>query len=284
MPFDKDAVDRVADALLRARQAYERERVEHFRAAFGLDEGCQWPATRVYHEYSAFGPAWFSPLTEEEATRLTLDRNYRRYEGAPRVLLPPPTLPDVKLRDAIAGRKSCRAFADQPVSLEALSGLLQMACGVIDQADIVPRRAAPSGGGLYPVEPYVVARAVTGLEPGIYHYLPLEHQLEQLRTLPDPTILMQVIPALALDQEVPPLVLCLSGIFARTQAKYRERGYRFILLEAGHIGQNVSLAAPAFGLGAVCIGGFKDEDLNALMGFDPSEEASIYTILVGHPQ
>jgi SagB-type dehydrogenase family enzyme len=73
----------------------------------------------------------------------------------------------------------------------------------------------------------------------------------------------------------------LSAIFQRARWKYRERTYRYALLEAGHIGQNLYLAATSMGLGVCAIGAFLDDDLNELLGLDGEEEAAVYIIAVG---
>ena len=73
----------------------------------------------------------------------------------------------------------------------------------------------------------------------------------------------------------------LSAIFQRLRWKYRERTYRYALLEAGHIGQNLYLAATSMGLGACAVGAFLDDELNDLLGLDGQEEAALYMISVG---
>ena len=75
--------------------------------------------------------------------------------------------------------------------------------------------------------------------------------------------------------------LVLSAVFQRTRWRYRERAYRYVLMEAGHIGQNVYLAATSMGLGACAIGAFLDQELDALLGLDGQEEAAIYLLAVG---
>jgi len=72
-----------------------------------------------------------------------------------------------------------------------------------------------------------------------------------------------------------------SAIFQRTRWKYRERAYRYVLLEAGHIAQNLYLAATSMGLGACAVGAFYDSQFNDLLGLDPKEEAVLYLISVG---
>ena len=73
----------------------------------------------------------------------------------------------------------------------------------------------------------------------------------------------------------------LSAMFQRTRWKYRERAYRYVLLEAGHVGQNLYLAATSMGLGACAVGAFFDDKFNDLLGLDGKEEAVLYVISVG---
>jgi SagB-type dehydrogenase family enzyme len=79
------------------------------------------------------------------------------------------------------------------------------------------------------------------------------------------------------------LVIILTGLFAKTTFKYGERGYRFVLFEAGHIAQNILLEATALGLGAVPVAGFVDDEVNALIDLNGVDEASLYLIVVGQP-
>jgi SagB-type dehydrogenase family enzyme len=194
------------------------------------------------------------------------------------------TLPDARgyrglsLEEAIATRRSIRDYAPESLSLEGLSRLLYAAQGITD-----PRRgfrAAPSAGALYPIETYAVAHDVAGLEPGLYHYAVADHALERLRV---GNLRAQIMLA-GIGQEMlgqAQVCFVLSAIFQRTRWKYRERTYRYVLLEAGHIGQNLYLAATSMGLGACAVGAFLDDELNDLLGLDGEEEAALYIISVG---
>jgi SagB-type dehydrogenase family enzyme len=133
---------------------------------------------------------------------------------------------------------------------------------------------------LYPVETYVFAFAVSELATGLYHYVPLDGVLEQLRLLPGSGVANAFLPP-GLSAARPPLMVALSAVFERTQLKYLERGYRFTLLEAGHMAQNLLLLATALCLNAVPVGGFWDEPFNETLGFDPAREAVIYAVLFG---
>lgn len=204
---------------------------------------------------------------------------YKTYAHAARVTLPHPRSGQgLSLEEAIDRRRSWRHYSNEPLSLAELSRLLYAASGITDPAQGF--RAAPSAGGLYPIETYVVASHVTDLAAGIYHYAVTDHALEQVRLGEFRTALMMA----GLGQEMlgqAPVCFVLTAMFQRTRWKYRERSYRYILLEAGHIGQNLYLAATSLGLGACAAGAFLDDQLNDLLGVDGEQEAALYLITVG---
>jgi len=204
----------------------------------------------------------------------------KTYPAASRIPLPDPSgWQALSLEQTIAARRSVRDYTAQPLTLDALSRLLHAAQGITE-----PRRglrAAPSAGALYPIELYPVVRDVVGLEPGIYHYAVQEHALEQVQAGDPHSAVMQAgLGQAVLGQAA--VCFVLSAIFQRTRFKYRERTYRYVLLEAGHVGQNLCLAATGLGLGACTVGAFDDDDLNELLGLDGQEEAALYIIAVGN--
>lgn len=267
--------------LERVKRQVEAERRAQF-APFGVAADCMWPCSRVFHEQSALGPAWCPTLTLDEVASMTRDLDYKHYPEAERVALPPPEHTSVRLEQALFARRSTREFSDEPVEFATLASLLQLGAGITEVGEI-PRRSAPSGGGLYPVEPYVLSFGVSGLRTGVWHYNALENVLELVRSLSGLHDLSEIIPP-GLLSGTPQLVIALSAVFARSQLKYLERGYRFVLLEAGHIAQNFSLLASAWGLGALCVGGFWDDPFNRLLGFQPEQEAVIYSVAFGYPR
>ena len=204
----------------------------------------------------------------------------KTYPAASRVSLPDPSgWQALSLEQAVESRRSVRDYTGEPLTLDDLSRLLHAAQGSTE-----PRRslrAAPSAGALYPIELYPLVRDVAGLDPGLYHYAVQEHALEQVQAGDLHGAVMQA----GLGQSVlgqAAVCFVLSAIFQRTRFKYRERAYRYVLLEAGHVGQNLCLAATGLGLGACTVGAFDDDDLNELLGLDGQEEAALYIIAVGN--
>jgi SagB-type dehydrogenase family enzyme len=204
---------------------------------------------------------------------------YKTYPDADRITLPNPLgYRGLSLEETIEARRSIRDYATASLSLEELSRLLHAVQGVTDQRRGF--RAAPSAGALYPIETYAVVHDVSGLEPGIYHYAAANHTLERLRV----GNLRAEIMVAGIGQEMlgqAQVCFVLSAIFQRTRWKYRERTYRYVLLETGHIGQNLYLAATSMGLGACAVGAFLDDEVNNLLGVDGKEEAALYLISVG---
>jgi SagB-type dehydrogenase family enzyme len=181
----------------------------------------------------------------------------------------------------IGTRRSRRNYAPNPMKQEDLSQLLWAAAGVTANAKGLPLRTAPSAGGLYPIETYVVANDVHGLGAGVYHYFPLQHSLELLRE----GDYSNAVAHAALDQRMAKnagAVLIWTAVLERCTWKYRQRAYRYIYLDAGHIGQNVALAAEGLGLGSCAIGALYDDEVNEIVGADGEEETAVYMTCVGN--
>jgi SagB-type dehydrogenase family enzyme len=209
---------------------------------------------------------------------------YKRYPAAKRVALPPPeTAGGAGLWDVLVRRRSVRRFQGAPLGQAELSQLLWAAQGITLRAERFAFRTAPSAGALYPVETYLVIHSVDEIEPGVYHYAVEEHELEQLRS---GDYHLEAANA-ALDQSMAAqanAVFVWTAIFGRSKWKYRQRAYRYIYLDAGHIAAHVSLAAVALGLGSCQVGALYDDEANALLGVDGEEESTIYMTVVGRPR
>jgi len=208
---------------------------------------------------------------------------YKSYPSAPRIQLSSPeTKGGPPIWDSIRQRRSLRAFQEPPLKEAELSQLLWAGQGITDTGMGFAFRTTPSAGALYPLETYAVVHSVEGIEPGVYHYSVQTHELEQLK-LGD---FRMAAARMALDQGIAhsaKAVFVWTALFARSKWKYRQRGYRYVYLDAGHIAQNVALAAVALGLGSCQIAAIYDDEVNALLGVDGVEESAIYLTVIGKP-
>ena len=209
----------------------------------------------------------------------------KEFPDAPFTALPAPEA--TPLAELLTHRASCRSFADQPVPLPDMAGLLHAGYGVHGRTRLGAleflERPVPSGGGLYPLELYLIARSIDTLPPGVYHYTPVTNGLEQLR---DVTLPARFLTYLFMGQEVAAeaaAVLVITAVVSRSLTKYADRGYRYQLIEAGHIAQNIGLSAVEHGLGACSLGGFFDDELAALLHCDPDLEVALCAIALGVP-
>jgi SagB-type dehydrogenase family enzyme len=207
---------------------------------------------------------------------------------APWTPLPTPRTLSGGLAEMIVARRSCRNFAEAAAELADLSDLLHWSYGVLADDDVgqtgLPHRPVPSGGAMYGLEVYVLARRVEGLAGGVYHYQPAGHGLEALRDVVPPhplaTYLFMGQPYAA-DAA---MVVVVTAVFRRAMKKYRDRGYRYLLLEAGHVGQNLSLCAASLRLGACALGGFFDAELAQLLRVDLARELPLSAMALGPPR
>jgi SagB-type dehydrogenase family enzyme len=210
-------------------------------------------------------------------------KTYKHYPEAPKIQLETP------LRDGgeplwttIAKRRSVRNFKDSSLTKQELTRLLWATQGITKKDMGFEFRACPSAGALYPVETYLVLNDVERIEAGIYHYNIPDHSIELLQK----GDFRQQIAQAALDQDMAyaaNAVFVWTALFGRAKWKYEQRAYRYVYLDAGHIAQNLALAAVALSLGTCQIAALYDEEVNALLDIDGEEESVLYMSVVGHP-
>jgi len=191
-------------------------------------------------------------------------------------------IPRVDLRTAIEQRQSVRQYVHDPITLDELSFLLWCTQGVKKvHGSQATFRTVPSAGARHAFETYVLLNNVDGLEPGLYRFLALSHRLQQLDT--DPQLPHKVTEACFNQQ----FVLMSGAVFLWTAVPYRmtwrygERGYRDLHLDAGHVCQNLYLAAEAVGCGVCAIAAFDDDAMDMLLGIDGENQFLIYLATVG---
>jgi len=184
------------------------------------------------------------------------------------------------LWETIGERRSLRNFSGDPISFSDLSRLLWATQGITFRGRGYDFRTCPSAGALYPIETYVAVNRVEGCLPGMYHY---HVRKAELALLMEGNVGSELADA-GLGQEMleeAAAVFVWTAVIERSKWKYRERAYRYIYMDAGHIGQNLYLAATALGLGCCTIGAFFDEEVDRLIGIDGKEEISVYLGAVG---
>jgi len=192
--------------------------------------------------------------------------------------------PDVRgkfsFEEVLNKRRSIRDFSPEPVSLGYVSQILWAAQGITEKDDF--GRTSPSAGALYPLEIYVVAREVKGLERGIYHYDLFQHNLEIVTRGDYSQELAEACLSQLFIAEAP-VVFVIAADYSRVTWKYGERGIRYVQIEVGHCGQNICLQAVALGLAAVPVGAFWDRQVKETI-FLPDDLDPVYVIPVGYPK
>jgi SagB-type dehydrogenase family enzyme len=207
------------------------------------------------------------------------------YRSHPSVALPSPKREfKLTLSEAITTRVSGRKMERVPLTLQTISTILYHAYGITrlneDNGFPRPYRTVPSGGALYPLEIYLHSNHCREIQTGLYQYNPVESQLKFLRegdatreiskTLIQPNIASECS-----------LMIFISALFERSIFKYGARGYRFALLEAGHVAQNINLVTNGIGLGCLNVGGYRDRELDEFLGFDGIRQSTVYVIGIG---
>jgi SagB-type dehydrogenase family enzyme len=206
-------------------------------------------------------------------------------EGAQFIALPGPQelkIPEVELRKIIEQRRSLRRYSEEPLSLEELSYLLWLTQGV---KEITQRpatlRPVPSAGARHAFETFLLVNRVSGLEPGLYRFAASRHALVRIETGPD---IRERITRDTFEQKQvyqSAVTFIWVAVIERMAWRYVERGYRYLHLDAGHVCQNLYLAAEAIGCGACAIGAFKDQEINDELGLDGENQFVIYLASMG---
>jgi SagB-type dehydrogenase family enzyme len=199
---------------------------------------------------------------------------------APIKLPPPGPQGKISVEEAISKRRSVRRFRAQSLSLTQLSQLLWSAQGITGTGG---RRAVPSAGATYPLEVFVAVgeHGVENLYAGIYHYEVDSHSLS-LHLRGD---LRQKLAEAALSQSFVancPVDIVVCALYSRTAYRYGRRAERYVPMEVGHVGQNVSLQALSLGLATVMVGAFEDEDVRKILKVE-EQIKPLYIIPVGKP-
>lgn len=275
-------------ALLFSLKLVEREG----DGAPGL-EWLEWsPAASFFHfatKNGIFPEDFEQPDRElvEKATHHPQPEPTKRIDG-PRIQLPNGAMPAAGLHDTLTKRRTWRRFSNQPVPAAALGTLLDHTFKVRARGHVIGQgkvivKTSPSAGARHPIEAYVLAWNVDGINAGAYHYDSATHELVDLRR----SVSAADIPGLLAHQTYfagasAAIVLC--PMFSRAMWKYgHSRAYRMVLIDAGHLGQTFCLVATALGLAPFTTMAFSESRLEELLGLDGILECPIYVAGVGMP-
>jgi len=201
---------------------------------------------------------------------------------------------NISLEKALNTRRSARSFLSESLTLQQISQILWAAQGITKKKDTPSKywlkkyeyqggyRTAPSAGALFPIELYVVVGSVQNLSPAIYKYIPKNHSLKKVM---DGNKTLDVYET-ALKQDAikeAPVLLIISSVFERTEAKYEKRAERYVYIEVGAVCENVYLQCSTLGMGTVIIGAFNDDSLKVVLQL-PKEENPMGIMPIGKPK
>lgn len=196
----------------------------------------------------------------------------KQYERMPSVALPRPLLTN-PLDEVLKKRTSSPLLAVNLVDIEHIGALL----GTVSDRENEDGRSYPSGGAKYPIEVYLVG-TVGEYANGVFHYNPMRHELDHLWPLGRIFSLNEIFGRTVKEQTS--FAIIFTAVWERTSEKYGEFGYQLALLEAGHMGQNILLAAAALGLGARPFCGYNEDVITEILDIDEGQEQSVYTIQI----
>lgn len=222
-------------------------------------------------------------VVPEQTSEMLSKTYYKEYPRFPKIELPVFEANNEDFIDVLSKRRSFRKFSSKKVDIGDISKLLYYAAGIqlVDEKNGKALRYYPSAGGRYPLEVYLVSKKVNGLEKGVYHYNVKLHTLEVLRK-------GDYFDSGGIAGEANKMVvegcsffIIVTAVYGRTEIKYGKTAYKLILLEAGHLGQNIGLISASLNLGSCFLGGYVDKKVNRLLELNEDKEQSLFMVACG---
>lgn len=249
-----------------------------------------------YHEQSKFGKrksekdfVHIGQLRQNPSLVASMTKHFKIYPDVEYMSLPSVvdlfSEKSMSLEEAIVRRRSVRSFSKQVMPFDVFARLLVFSYGITgempyDTGDVQYLRASPSAGALYPLEVYPVVFRVEGLEPGLYHYAVRKNAIGLLKKGDFSEFLVSLWTEQQMVRDAC-VMFFLTAYPLRTLRKYRERGLRFLYLDAGHMAEHLYLLATAYGFGACALGGAYDREVEKWIGIDGLQETLLYGVVVG---
>ena len=202
---------------------------------------------------------------------------HKEYPRMPRIPLPAPEALPLLLHEALHRRKSFfKCATERSLSFEELGTLLGNALGMRDGM----HRHYPSGGALYPIETYLIGTVLEGYPSGVFHYQPKAHALEFLWETSPTFAISEVLRGADTPRIAPPVLIVFTSVWHRSSIKYGNLAYSHCLIEAGHMAENILLAATALSLDTRPLAGFDDEKIVELLDLDERVEQPVHAVLL----
>ena len=199
-------------------------------------------------------------------------------------LIEPELLPDrpINFLELAELRMTVRQYSAENISAQELSYLLWCTQGVTAEfADGRTKRTVPSAGSCHPLDTFVYIRRAEGIAPGLYKFIPKEHALTPaLKGEEGEENFVAGFKATNMVKNSA-LTFVWAANMNQSAPKFGVRAYRYAFLDAGHVCQNLYMAAQTIGVGVCAVGAFYDEKLNGILGLDSAERFAIYAATVG---
>jgi len=193
-------------------------------------------------------------------------------------------------RELLDLRRSKRVYFDVPLTQAQLAFMLWSAIGIQEfrgANDAASLRPSPSGGARHPFNLYVVVQNVEGLEQGIYLYLPLENVGEKRVSIVRAgdiddfkTTMTDMMAGQRWTSRAPAVLIATCDAY-RAEWRYHTAAHRVMLIDLGHLGQNLMLSATSMGLGSCCLAAYDQALCDKVLGVDGIDEYTVYAISVG---
>ena len=240
----------------------------------------------IFHSRSMNPTLYGKVLSESEVAEILRQKNYKTYRSRRPLYIPSFSDIDSGFLEFLRQRKSTSKFFCKDISFANLGGLMRAAYGVTRREKLGPytilHRTVPSAGALYPLELYLVNLiTIKPLQKGLYYFNKESEYLVPLKIGDFSNRLKEMLIEANETIDTASLLLIVTARFSRSCKKYSNRGYRHILLEAGHLAQNVYLYCIDQGLETVELSGFFDESLCDLLEISGSVEAPITVLAIG---
>lgn len=256
-----------------------------------LRDGNWWTVSAIFHREGRWKGV--DGVTTMQANDLVTAKGLRKHFGPPplhvaeraacaqRIGLPRESANDFSA--LLARRATCRNFDMRPLSQSMFAQILERVFAAqaqvrVDDDTVFLKKTSPSGGGLHATGAYLIVQNVEDVEPGLYHYHPVDHALEPL---PPPALPLGEFARLALAGQHwfanAPVLVALTPRFARSFWKYRHhaKAYRALILDSGHLSQTLYLSATELGLGAFVTSAINEVDIEQAFGLDPLQESPL---------